>query len=102
MNNLSALFIALFFFSACTQENTFLLQYDTNLPQARHAAQKLTETLKATGLEQAGEDAAYEINLAVIDTTLGAEAFNIRKDGNDITVTGGDAAGLLYGGIGNS
>ncbi len=98
MKNTLILFAALFLFSACTKENTFSLQYDANLPQAQHAAQKLSEALQATGLAQTSEDAAHEI-LFVTDAALGAEAFNISKEGNAITITGGDAAGLLYGGL---
>ena len=99
MKNINFLLIISFVVSSCTQENTFLLQYDEQISQVRFAAKKLTESLGEAGLTLASENAAHVIHLATIDTTLGSEAFHIRKDGNTITVTGGDAAGLLYGGL---
>lgn len=42
---------------------------------------------------------AWTVNLSAVDSTLGREAYCITVEDQTVTVTGGDAAGLMYGGL---
>ena len=44
-------------------------------------------------------DGAWTVNLSAVDGALGREAYRIAVEGQSVTVTGGDAAGLMYGGL---
>ena len=54
-------------------------------------------------IEAAAEKAALEgdwiVSLETIDETLGFEAYHIDVADNTITISGGDANGLMYGGF---
>jgi hypothetical protein len=67
-------------------------------PQGAYAARRLRETLEdpAVKLPAAGDAAVFELRL---DGSLGAEAFSIARNGRHLTVTGGDARGLIYGAL---
>lgn len=45
------------------------------------------------------DSGAYKVHLDSIDASLGEEAYKISVEGKDIHVVGGDATGLMYGGL---
>ena len=64
------------------------------LPQAVFAKGEIEAA--AAGCAIAGD---WTISLETIDEALGYEAYRIGVDGKTVTVTGGDANGLMYGGL---
>ncbi len=64
------------------------------LPQAVFAKGEIEAA--AAGCDIAGD---WTISLETIDEALGYEAYRIGVDGKTVTVTGGDANGLMYGGL---
>ena len=81
-------------------ERVYLL-HDSHNPQAAYAARKLGDVLNALKHELLRERAGYErlINLTVNAHRFGPEAFAIIPEGKVITVSGGDARGLIYGAL---
>ena len=75
------------------------LLYDTSLPQAVYAANRLERSLLDRGYLLKEEQVHYMISLAVDARNLGSEEYSILPDGNKITVTGGDESGLIYGSL---
>lgn len=65
-----------------------------DLPQVLFAKAQLEEAARKTGL---AED--WTVRLETVDGSLGREAYEIRVQDHVISVTGGDAAGLMYGGF---
>ena len=45
------------------------------------------------------DSGSYKVQLDSIDASLGEEAYKISVDGKNIRVVGGDATGLMYGGL---
>ncbi len=72
------------------------LLFDTSLPQTIYAAGQVKKSLLKHGY-YLKEEADYSINLTVDAVNLKSEAFSIISDNKKITVTGGDARGLIYG-----
>ena len=66
------------------------VQFDATLPPAAFAAADISNAL-------AGADAA--IITLELDASLGAQAYQITRQGGAIRVRGGDARGLMYGGL---
>ncbi|SOD78174.1 glycoside hydrolase family 20 zincin-like fold domain-containing protein [Spirosoma fluviale] len=69
--------------------------------QTRYAAEQLTKALIArhyTIVTQAGVT-DITIRLTPDNQQLGSEAYSIAKEGNQLTITGGDARGLIYGSL---
>jgi len=66
--------------------------------QGAYASRRLRETLAdpAVKLPVGGDAAVFELR---VDPALGAEAFTIGRQGRHVTVTGGDARGLIYGAL---
>ena len=75
------------------------LVYDNSLPQAKYAAERLEKSLLEQGYLLKEEQADFIISLAVDAGNLGSEAYAILLDGKEITVTGGDESGLIYGSL---
>lgn len=65
-----------------------------NLPQAEFAGREIEAAAEKSPLT-----ANWTVSLESIDESLGYEAYKIEVSGQTITVTGGDAAGLMYGGL---
>jgi hypothetical protein len=66
-------------------------------PQAEYAKRRLTEPYAFRSIEDlSGDGVRYEL---AIDPGVGAEAYVIRAQGNRVTITGGDARGLVYGAL---
>ncbi|MEZ0539807.1 glycoside hydrolase family 20 zincin-like fold domain-containing protein [Fibrella arboris] len=76
-----------------------LVQSATRSPQTDYAIQQLTQALTAQHYTVLANQrtASYTIQLAPTDPRLGAEAYTIKPLGQQLTVTGGDVRGLLYG-----
>ncbi len=70
------------------------LTVTASLPQAEFARAEIEAA--AAGLTPS---APWTVTLEAIDASLGYEAYRVAVDGHTVTVTGGDATGLLYGGL---
>jgi hypothetical protein len=70
-------------------------------PQSAYAARKLGAALTGLGhkVHTAASAAGYQVFLKLTPHALGAEAFAIVPSGTTVTVTGGDARGLIYGAL---
>jgi hypothetical protein len=73
-----------------------VMRIDT--PQSQYARRRLLETFAMPAVAQSRSGARVVIELAV-DARLGAEAFSIRSKSRRVTITGGDARGLVYGAL---
>jgi hypothetical protein len=80
--------------SAFTVET--VMRVDT--PQAQYARRRLLETFAIPAVAQSRSAKRVVLELAV-DPKVGAEAFSIRSKHRRVTITGGDARGLVYGAL---
>jgi hypothetical protein len=73
------------------------LSYDKSLPQAVYAAGMLEKSLLKKGYILKPDGATYTISLVVKNQDLVSETYTIQPEGENITITGGDERGLIYG-----
>ncbi|WP_020602685.1 glycoside hydrolase family 20 zincin-like fold domain-containing protein [Spirosoma spitsbergense] len=75
------------------------IQQTGSSPQQTYAIGQLTKALNFRKYTVAtdAKSASFTIRLAPVDAQLGAEAYRIDCKNNQITVTGGDSRGLIYG-----
>ncbi|HEY0244034.1 MAG TPA: glycoside hydrolase family 20 zincin-like fold domain-containing protein [Mucilaginibacter sp.] len=74
------------------------LVYSKSSPQASYAAGRLQKTLAKKGYQLNSAKADFTINIKN-DAQLGAEAYSVATNGKNITVTGGDGTGMIYGSL---
>ncbi|WP_461128235.1 glycoside hydrolase family 20 zincin-like fold domain-containing protein [Spirosoma aerophilum] len=69
--------------------------------QSRYAAMQLTQALTARHYKVAARagKSDYIIRLATDNRQLDSEAYAIGRQGNRVTITGGDSRGLIYGSL---
>ena len=67
----------------------------TDSPQSAYAARRLQATFDAPGVNPARRC----VITLTIDPALGAESFSIVAQGSGVTISGGDARGLIYGAL---
>ncbi len=67
-----------------------------DLPQAQFAGEDILAAAQKNGVEE-----PWKVSVETIDESLGYEAYKVEVDPEEltITVTGGDANGLMYGGL---
>ena len=68
-------------------------------PQAKYAAGILEKSLTQKKYSLKKAPAEYTINLGVKSGTLGKEAYSVISNQKNITINGGDGAGLIYGAL---
>lgn len=68
-------------------------------PQTEFAAGDIITSLTEKGFAVAGEDADWQIVFAPVDDALGEQCYEISVNDRVITIAGGDANGLMYGGL---
>ena len=73
--------------------------YENLSPQATYAANMLGKALRLKGYTLNNANAAIVIVLSKDAKKQKEEAYNIHADGKQLTVTGGDERGLLYGSL---
>jgi hypothetical protein len=74
------------------------LQYDPTSVQAGYIAGKIQDALRKQGYSVV-EKGEYTIHLASDSAALGSESYYLGRKGKDVTVRGGDARGMIYGGF---
>jgi hypothetical protein len=78
---------------------TVFLSFDKSSLETNYAVNKLKPELEAKGhqlLDRPGKN-RFQITLQINAEDAGPEAYLIRREENTITVSGGDARGLIYG-----
>lgn len=75
------------------------LLYSKGLPQAVYAAGKLQESLLSQGYSMKEAKADYTVSLAIDSVNLESEAYSITAKEKEITITGGDESGVIYGSL---
>jgi hypothetical protein len=73
-----------------------VMRVDT--PQSQYARRRLLQTFTLPAVAQSHSGTRVVLELAV-DSRIGAEAFSIRSKNRRVTITGGDARGLVYGAL---
>ncbi|TWO34515.1 hypothetical protein E1J38_001280 [Seonamhaeicola sediminis] len=100
--NLSLLIIAfmvLVLCIGCKKESAFTIniQNTINSPQVLHGIDKLIDFSEKNTITIAKNKDALIIKTVLDSSALKPEAFSIRAHDNLVTVTGGDATGIMYG-----
>ncbi|MFA4922116.1 MAG: hypothetical protein WC611_08310, partial [Candidatus Neomarinimicrobiota bacterium] len=67
--------------------------------QSDYAVRMLRQALEESGYSIANQSAEFDIHLVIDTVRLSSEAFNIVSNKNQITITGGDGRGLIYGAL---
>ena len=81
-------------FVACTKAPLKIqVEPQLNSPQVIFAKEKLEEL----GKDKVKFNGQLTINTVIDSMNLGHEAFQIKKVDNEVTLTGGDATGMMYG-----
>lgn len=88
------LLITLLALSASAHAGLFQFGKRVDSPQGRYAERMLS----ASTPPQKGAAPPVQVDLA-IDASLGAEAFSIQAKPQQLSITGGDARGLIYGAL---
>ena len=84
-------------FAACSGAGISVkIQTDLTDAPVRHAISAFAELSVKKVLQMKSSDPDWLI-YAQIDTTIGAEAYQVKTSGKEIKVTGGDAVGVMYG-----
>ncbi len=96
---LSLLILLIGLYSTSVAQRRVLIRVTDHSPQSNYAVRQLTKALVAQHyrISTAENRADVIIQLAPTDPKLGAEAYTIQQAGNRLTITGGDARGLIYG-----
>lgn len=79
--------------------DTVVIECGGDVETEEFAVSEITAALEENGMSVVSDDGDWTIKLAGIDKRLEEQAFDIKVKNNVITVEGGDAAGLLYGGL---
>lgn len=83
------------FISHCFSQSVKLV-YVKSAPQAAYAASRLQQALVKKGYTIKAVKADYTIHITSADN-LGREAYTIAPKGKEISITGGDGTGMVYG-----
>ncbi|HEY4285811.1 MAG TPA: glycoside hydrolase family 20 zincin-like fold domain-containing protein [Puia sp.] len=78
------------------------IEYDHTCPPAVYAAERLQKALANSGTRagnRVNAAGSYTIRLIIDSTRLNAESYSIDPGPQKITITGGDARGLIYGSL---
>jgi hypothetical protein len=99
MKNFTFILILISLFSCTNQNNTIGIYFD-NSPQIEFAVEEIKDALaeKSLSLEIVDEKSADIVLSVSKSAEIKYEGFEL-KSGNNITVTGADAAGTMYGGL---
>ena len=83
-----------------TAQRVFIQQVNASR-QSKYAVEQLTKALTARQytIITGSESSDYTIRLAPDNLPLGHEAYTLSRKGNELTITGGDARGLIYGSL---
>jgi hypothetical protein len=77
---------------------TVSIRYAETSPRQVYAAGVLKQSFSKSGHVVKKNGGDYVINF-LVDNKLGSEAFSIKPSGKQITITGGDESGILYGSL---
>lgn len=75
---------------------TVRINYAQSSAPAAYAAGKLQQSLLQKGYKVKGQAVDFTIQITT-NQQLGSEGYLLQKEGNKITITGGDERGLVYG-----
>ncbi len=100
MNKNIFCFIALIagFIQAALAQQVSIIKQDDSL-QAKYATSRLEKALIKQGYSLKSESGEYGITLVLNTKVLKPEAYTIAVKGKNITVTGGNGTGILYGSL---
>jgi hypothetical protein len=84
-------------FFTVTFSQPVTIVYHKSLLQAKYAAEKLEKALVLKGYTSTTAKAAMVIKLSINARQLGEEAYSISATGSQISITGGDERGMIYG-----
>ncbi|MCX6218107.1 glycoside hydrolase family 20 zincin-like fold domain-containing protein [Spirosoma sp.] len=100
-NKLATILFVLVGLGSSLSAQRVVVRQTESSPQSKYAAGQLTKALitrhYTTG-SKAGK-ADFVIHLAPNRQQLGSEAYSISRQGKQLTITGGDARGLIYGSL---
>jgi hypothetical protein len=91
--------IFLFCLNQLCQAQSVSIQYGNDLPQTIYAARALEKSLLEKGYTLKEHQAEYILRLVVDAGKMGSEAYSIFPAGKDISITGGDERGMIYGSL---
>jgi hypothetical protein len=93
--------ICLFLTVHLASAQTFLIRQEKPTPQSTYAARQLNQVLQSQGYSASPKNRQpdYSVSLEKPDPSLGPEAYKLSRQGKQITITGGDDRGLIYGAL---
>ncbi|WP_194974275.1 beta-N-acetylhexosaminidase family protein [Aquiflexum lacus] len=96
--SLVTILVAFLFVSEALSQSVYIL-LDQSSIEANYAVEKLKPELVSQKYELISQPKNYDylINLGIASSQIGPESFEIKTEGNKISVLGGDARGLIYG-----
>ncbi|MBN2862607.1 MAG: hypothetical protein JXN62_05560, partial [Bacteroidales bacterium] len=79
-------------------QNVYFI-FDKSLPQASYASARIKEAMSGDeySIQENQTDNSILIRIVVDTVSLLHEAFSITREGRNITITGGDERGMIYG-----
>lgn len=100
-NYLTGLVLSVILATGSVFSQDVYIEYDRSMPREAYAAGKLINTLTENGYSVRDEvhGGISVIDLNVDSLGLGKEAFELSRNGRNITITGGDERGMIYGAL---
>mgnify|MGYP003666502496 CR=1 FL=1 len=91
-------FLACVICLACKKDAfTISIHNNSNEPQVLHGINKLKLFAKENNIQIIDSDGVLKIETLLDSTNLKPEAFSIKTNNQSVTISGGDATGLMYG-----
>ncbi|MBO5527889.1 MAG: hypothetical protein J6A47_01015 [Bacilli bacterium] len=80
-------------------KTTVSIQFDSSCEPLAFGVEEIKSSLRKAGLEYVAEGGQYQIELKPVDSSLGAQAYDIHVEEKKIHVSFGDATGGMYGAL---
>src|SRR5215470_2385074 len=97
MKNLTVVSSLIICLTSSAFSQTVCLHFNKTSQQQLYAASMLETALVKKGYNIQNASALYQVDLAISASQLGAESFSIKREKQQITITGDDERGLIYG-----
>lgn len=84
--------------ASCGPKLSVSISYDSGDALSSFAFENIEKAVKTKG-GKVSSKGAYSISFKDVDSTLGEQSYKIEVDNKNISITGGDKTGLMYGGL---
>ncbi len=85
--------------TGCGNKTSVSITYNGNEETIKFAINEIKDSLTRNGLKFKESGGTYNVTFEDLSDSLAKQAYSIDVNGKNITITGGDNVGLMYGGL---